>query len=372
MICAFFLFAVMWISSCGEGATLVGPPLHEPVAGQADIAIVSRGIVEALDIVPGITSSPTQAARLEVGSGRIESVYAWPGDSVVEGQLLARLDSSHLDVMIEGMEESLARSQRLHHLQTEEMSLEIRLLEFAYSDAREQAQSAQGTPLYEAAIDNATRIRQRKELVGLELNHRRRRHNIDVEDMEIALSSLRRDVGETEVRSPIDGEVVYTVFPGAWVTASDPVMYIAETEGVIVEYIGMTIFASRFRDAVKLQGIINGRVYDLEAITPSREEQVYYRSRNLELPIRFEIRSELYDAPPVGEKVFIHLYSAWAEDVLRIPSNALFRSGQDVSFVYRREGDTQELVYVATGMTTGFYIEIVEGLNEGDEIFVRP
>ncbi|MCL2377283.1 MAG: hypothetical protein FWC76_07815, partial [Defluviitaleaceae bacterium] len=356
IICILFLPAVIGLASCGQNTSAtLAPPLLAPVAAQADSALVTRGLVESVDILPGVTRSQTEAVRSETRGGHLGSIYAWPGDNVVEGQIVARLDASHIETQIENLEESMRRSRTLHRLQAEEMALQIEIMEMAY---------------YE---DPASALRERIEWLRLDLNHLQRRHNLDMAEAEDSLQGLAESLEDAEIRAAFDGEVVFVIGLGTWINANDSIMYIAQPEEVFVEYVGLTMDVPWSRRGVRVQGIIDGVItYDLELIPNTIEEQLYYSRRWLVPPIRFEILPGPYDMPPAGELVFIHFYTAWADDVLRIPSNALFSDGAGEAFVYRFEEGQQVQVYVTTGIITETYTEILNGLNEGDEVFVRP
>ena len=362
------LLLAMGLASCSRDAEVVAPPLISSVAAAPDSAFVTRGTVESFSILPGITRSPTEAVRLESGSGRIGAIYAWPGDMVVEGQLLARLDASHTEELIDNLEEAMLRMRTLHRFRSEEMALEIAILELMHSEALNALQDPPG----EQAMNEVRRLRERLAWSRLDRNHLQRRHDLDILEAEATLHSLQESLGNMEIRAVFDGEVVYTMGIGAWVNANDPVMYIARPLGVFVEHVGIPLNPVLLRSGVRVQGAIGGKVFDLELIPVTVEEQLYYNRRELAPPMRFEVLAGLHDIPPPGEEVFIHFYTVWADGVLRVPGNALFPGGQDDPFVYRFEEGRQVRVYVTVGSTTETYVEILEGLNEWDEVFVRP
>ena len=354
IICALSLLFSMALASCGQNSAIAAPPLYAPAALQPDSALVTRGTIESLVVMPGLTRLPTDAARLEYGSGRISSIYAWPGDSVVEGQLLARLDASHLESQIENMEELILRSRTFHRMQSDEMALQIEYSELAYAQYPSQS------------------LRERIEWLKLDLNHLEIRHVLDMADLESNLANLLEGLGGMEIRAPFDGDIVYTLGLGTWVNVNDPVMYIARPDGVFVEYIGVALPTVRLRHGVRTQGVINGRSFDIELMPITLEEQIHHNRLGVAPPIRFEILAEPDDLPSHGKSVFIRFYTAWVDDALRIPGNALFRNWPYDNYVYRFEDGQQVRVYVTTGVITKSYIEILEGLNEGDEVFVRP
>ncbi|MCL2408908.1 MAG: hypothetical protein FWC96_04745 [Oscillospiraceae bacterium] len=383
VIYAFLFTAVLLlISACASNPSNTAPVLLEPVAGRIDTAFVTRGVVEEVEILSGIARLPTAAAYTETGSGRIGGIYAWPGDIVYEGQVIARLDTSRIDAMIDNLERSMELSRTMHRLQAEELSVRINMLELAYSAAVADAERDVGyyeeydTEYGEAAVGIAVDtagLRGQIELLRIDLDHITRRHRLDAADSAIALAELREYLAQAEIRAPFAGEVVFTLLPGTWVNPLDPVAYISSPDGVFVEYVGMVLSPQTLQwNAERIHGTIGRRSYPLERIILSIEEQNYYRNRGLTLPIRFDIQAEPHNLPSSGETVFIRLYSIWTEDVLRIPSNALFQSGADSAFVYRIIDGRQEHVYVTIGALTDIYTEILYGLNEGDEVFVRP
>lgn len=67
----------------------------------------------------------------------------------------------------------------------------------------------------------------------------------------------------------------------------------------------------------------------------------------------------------------IVIESNYVEDALQIPANALY-SDNDGYYVYRKKDDKSERVDVKTGVKTKTAVEITEGLEEGEEIYVKP
>jgi len=355
---------VVLFASCGRDAVIV-PSLYAPVTAQADSALVTRGVVKSLEVLPGITRRMTDAVRLESGYGRIGAIYAWPGDSVVAGQAVARLDTAHLETTIENFEESISRSNTLHHLRMREMALEIEIAELSLLDAPEDMG-----------------LLNRIDWLRLDRNHLQRRHELSMTEMEATLTGLLGRLDNAEIRAPFDGEIValaylfdgmamHTLAVGTWVNTHDHIMYITRPGGVFVEYTGTEIDAAQLRTAVRVQGVINRVAYDLEPTPLTAYELLHYNQRRIDPPLRFEIINGPDDMPP-GQPVFIHPYTAFADNTLRIPGNALFFDGQNEPLVYRIEEGRQVRVDVAVGTITDVYIEILAGLDEGDEVFVRP
>jgi HlyD family secretion protein len=60
-----------------------------------------------------------------------------------------------------------------------------------------------------------------------------------------------------------------------------------------------------------------------------------------------------------------------AENVLKVPTSALFRVGNE-SAIFKIVGDTVRLQKVKVGRQNGLEAEILEGLNEGDQVVLHP
>jgi multidrug efflux pump subunit AcrA (membrane-fusion protein) len=345
----FALLTILLLTSCGGiGTSHIPPLLFESEMEEPDTVLVTRGTVENLTIEQGITRFPTVSAHLETGSGFIKTVYAMPGDIVYEGQVIARLDTPELDEMIELLEGSIANELRLHQLFLRESSALIEL------------QSTSGSNGHLA-------------LLRLERRHAIARHEIEMEVMEARLNNLLERREHAEITSPIDGEVIFTLLPGTWVNALDAVSHIALSGGLYVEYIGIPQLVWGYE---RIQGVIDGVVYDLTLSRLSRAERAAAQNLGIPMPVRFSIDTESPDLLGAGKTVFILRYISHAEDTLRLPSYAVLSPrlavwGDTISYVYRLDNGNQEIVYVTTGIVTDQYTEILHGLDEGDEIVVR-
>jgi len=341
---------ILLLAACGHGQNqpLAAPPLYAPVAAQPDSAFVTRGAIRSVVVLPGITRLPTMVVFPGSASGRIAQIHAWPGDFVEEGQLLATLDSSQLQQQISNLQNRIEHMQSSFELQSQEMSLQIQIMQNS------------GDPSLS--------------LARLDLDHLQRRHALDMTEATTMLDNLLVNLNDMEIRAATNGQIVYTELVGTWVGANDAVMYIAKDapSEVFVEYIGMSAPVIWFRRDIRMHAAIGDKTYEIELMPLSPAQQLHYASRDLDPPVRFMILADADDLPPAGLSVFIRLYNHWVDDALRIPNNALYRSWPDTNYVYRIEDGQQTRVDVTVGEITISYVEILEGLNEGDEVFVRP
>ncbi|MCL2201758.1 MAG: hypothetical protein FWB75_07310 [Oscillospiraceae bacterium] len=362
LVIAFLLLALLMIASCAQNTELEVPKLHAPITSTPDIAVATVGVIEELHILPGVTRLPTVAVRLESGQGVIGAFYAWPGDTVVPGQLVARLDSAPLEAALERLESSIDSMTASHNLQLREMTLRKQLMELNLTGLGGAGAAA---------------LRESISLLALDIDHLQRAHAFDLSQAQSEARELTEQINSAEIRSDVEGEIVYSAALGDWVNAHDPVVYVAVgtpgTDPAFVEYVGMML-NPRLMRAMRVQGLVGGELFEMEVAELEIEEHMYYTRREQPLPIRFNIISEQPQQAilPPGQAVSIRFYTAWNESALKIPSNALFEHGFGEYIVFRIQDGQQVLTYVTVGTITESYAEILEGLSEGDEIFVRP
>jgi len=365
------LLPLILLTSCATSARVTdataGPALIEPEATRIDTARVTRGPVGNVEILVGVTRYNTVAVRAEITSGRIGSIYVFPGEAVTEGQLVARLDITHIETQIERYEENLSRARQMHSFENRGLALDVEGSILAYMDALRRAAQIPD-PALAAEADRQRSNIDMAELAQAQALDRQAR---EISAINTRLRELSDELTDMEIRAHRSGVVTYLmVSPGAWVSLRDPIIYITYNDAVFVEYVGQTLTLQEARLRTRVLGNIGDDVFYLELVEPSLEEQMYYNRRNLAPPVRFEVIGNVM--PDVGANVSIYASTQWIEDTLRIPRNALNLRGPYGSYVYRIENGIPVHVVVDAGIPTDTYVAIIDGLEEGDEVVVRP
>jgi len=120
------------------------------------------------------------------------------------------------------------------------------------------------------------------------------------------------------------------------------------------------------RNTIHTTAQIGNSTFELEYLTLPFHER---NPSGIPSPVRF--RALTTDTIQAGEYVTIHFYTHRAEDVLRIPSNTIFT---DIGHVYVYRIINNEPIYTPITLYTNtqIFAAISSGLEEGDEVFVRP
>jgi len=329
---------------------------------RTDTATVTRGPVAEVTRHNGaVLTNPAfiNFGELSASFGRF---YVQLGDTVNQGQLLARLDFEHIQQRIIQQEENIAAMRRQHSLDNGIRALDLDIM--TAENNRQMQQAAENNNL--DAMAAAERGRWEIDRVRMELGFARERQALSLSHEENVLNALRQQFEHSELRAPFDGVIAFIsdLSPGKWVTPFSTIVGIVpENYCVFVEYVGGTsLFIHR---AARIQAHVDGQVYDATRIYLTREQAQQYAHP----PLRFTLDTE--DPPPVGSFVSLYIYTHWEEDTLRIPRNALHYD-PDMGFYVHRVDETQlTQVFVTVGIRTETYVAILSGLWEGDVVSVR-
>jgi len=387
------LLMVMTSCTAIPPALSEGPPLIVPVATQMDTFVVERGLVEQKYLMTGMLRIHSVPLYFDLPHALLGDIFVEPGDEVTAGQVLARINVDVLEDQIASQVETISRLRRLHNLEREQSALELDILILFYNTAMQNA----ATTLDPRYLEQAESLRESIEWETL-LGEQARLANATVlSTAERRLSELREGLAGIYITAPFDGVITNVLASeGMWVRRNQHILFIAEaSQTVFVEHTDRNTHPTprALREAAFIRAFIGNRFFDLEIMELTDEEQVFYSQRSMNavgqvvLPLRFNILVPAEELPPLGESVTIMLYTVWYEDVLRIPFTSFYMEhaydpfrliNQIVEidshwrpYVLRLEGDVLEMAPVTAHITSTF-IAILDGLEEGDVIFVRP
>lgn len=90
---------------------------------------------------------------------------------------------------------------------------------------------------------------------------------------------------------------------------------------------------------------------------------------------RVNVIADFEDSPPprLGDNYRVDMRVVlWeGDDILRVPSSALFRQGEDW-YVFLKEGSRARLRRVEIGNQSPSFAQVLDGLGEGDAVILHP
>ena len=261
-------------------------------------------------------------------SGRLTALEMEDGAVVGKGQLLARVNDAEL------------RAQ----LRQQEVQLELARKNL---DRLNQLLAVNG--VNQADIDAATS---------------------QVASFDAAVKVTQAQLDKTEIRAPFAGRLgLRLVSPGAYVTPQTLLSTLQATDRIKVDFAVPETYSRQLKKGmpVELEGL-NGATY--RAQVTAIEPQVNAATRNI------KVRAVLADNDLVPGS-FVKVRLRQSADGILVPTAAIIPDALSSKVVVVREGKGK-FINVKTGVRTPDFVEITDGLAQGDSVivtgvlFVRP
>lgn len=179
------------------------------------------------------------------------------------------------------------------------------------------------------------------------------------------LQSLLDKVGEDTIYAAFDGRVVKIYNSvGDYVREYDTIMMLVNEDVMLLR--GDKQSNASLSRAENLDVVIDGVTYDVTYIPYDEDEYLKKSMNNEPLPSWFEV--EKSDDISFGESGTVRMYKDYSVNTLVIPSSCIYTDDLGV-YVYKSENGQRLKTYVAIGIETSSFVEIVDGLDEGDEVY---
>jgi HlyD family secretion protein len=374
---------------------------------RSKVAVVTQKVARE-DLVSTVSASgeikPKKFVNIAADiSGRITDLYVKEGDTVKQGQMLARIDATRLEAGKEQSEQAVQAARA--DLTRAEADLEQARLGFERSKrmhaekliSDQQFDQADADLKMKAAAVDAQKRRIRQQEAMLASTSDDVRKTIVVAPMGGVVTSLNKEQGESVIGAQsFSPTVIMTVGD---VSAFEVEVLVDETD---IRYVTLGQTADVRVDA--LEGVkLKGEVTEIgsSAIPRGQSQATAAASSNTGNQAKdFKVTVTLKEPPPTlrsGLNATADIMTARKEKVLAIPiqavvvrevskegkvidPNALQASeGEPANAGPRAKGDEKEGVFVVSGGIVNFRpvktgivgeseIEVTEGLKEGDEI----
>jgi membrane fusion protein, macrolide-specific efflux system len=344
----------------GAGGAIAYSRSHQQ-APEGEVVSVQKGKIEVSVQEVG---SIEPFRKVEIKSrvaGQVQAVMVDVGDEVQEGALLMKLDT-----------QDAARDVKQFEARTKITESQLRLAESQLAlKKRAHANGALTELELSLAEGEADRLRAQASLEQVELQGARDR------------------LSYTQIRSPIRGIVLArNVQPGEMVTpgvasvaTGNPLLVVAQIEKLLVRTELNQIDVARIKPQDKVEiGVdalpgkkFEGSIYRIAAMAQKSERR---KDSNLQIfPVDVVVdRSQASaDLLRAGMMADINIGLDAKQGVLVVPLEALVREGGKTK-LWRVKGPEKqdELVEVTVGLQNDRQAEVTSGVNEGENIRIRP
>lgn len=350
---------------------------HFFVSPDGDAYLTAK--VARADLVRSVMTTGTLQAQQQVDvgaqvSGQVKLLRVQLGERVQKGQLLAEIDPV--------LPENALRSAKanLESLEAQRRAVAASLTQADLAYRRQQTMIAHdATSRQDLEAANAQLLALRANLASFDAQISQARTQVD---------TAEANVEYTKITAPMDGEVVGIVTKqGQTVVASQQapvILKLANLDTMTVEAeiseadvirirSGQTVYFTILGDTAK-------RHYSkLRAVEPSPQEFQTSKGSKATTSSGPVFYNALFDVPNpdhslrIGMTAQVTVVLRQAKNALSIPLTALGKrnaEGRNPVRVLRQSGDI-ETVTIGVGVTDRVNVEVLDGLEEGDEVIIE-
>ncbi len=293
-------------------------------------------------------------------NGTVDTIHFKLGDSVEKGDLLAELDHESIDSQILSLENNIASKKEAVEKENSNYNIQIENLKLRKSKIL-SGEISSSNPAGEAAVIDCdiaiykARIAQNSDNLAVNL--------IDLEER---LASLKESLLEYFIYAPMSGEVVFIN------TSSKP----AKGETIIAvadhntKYLQTNVSAENYiYNAYDVYALHNGNRYDIMHVPTiydtTCENLVSASGKFANFIVNGDMNEFNY-----GDYVLICIDTTYVENALSVPNTALF-GDESSTYVYLvSEGGVRTRRDIITSITDSINTVVIDGLKEGDIIYV--
>lgn len=335
------------------------PPLVEPPQIRFNLHTVARGDIVHQVIGAGIFV-PVREYTLSFlnNAGRLEEVHVLPGAEVIEGQVLAELESEQLEFDLSQMEINLKQEllrldiMQLDHNRMDENRRQLRILNETYPSETNKS----------ALADSNHQIARFE--IELQI------HKLNIERLETNIERATTRLNAAMLKSPINGLITSSnrLVIGDWINAYQNVFTVSDPEVLFLRYSPavLTGFEVGMKVLVEIEGLeYTGTI----VMTPDSESLINAENPTFEGSIIIEVESLPQEVRP-GDDASIRVIFQERRNVITIPRSALRTMGARNYVIVRRDEVNRE-VDIELGIQTPTLVEVIDGLEPGEEIVLR-
>lgn len=292
------------------------------------------------------------------------------GDTVKEGDILATPALESIEKEIENTEEQIESLTNNYNYRKASLENSIEIAELELEYIYEQLESMQYmTPEYTKACIEAGNYDQQRLKLELQLKQLTETYELELPYYQKRLQELRSDSEGNVIRAPFDGTIVALAGAeyGDGITLDRYYVAVADTS---VKYARTASISTNTLN--RLQEVnfwIDGKEYETVSVPMDYDYYLETKNSNETAYSEFEILDST-DEISYGDYGKIKLVSAEKKDVLMLPETAL-RLSNGSYFVYMDVDGQYSRVLVKIGAKDGINVEILEGLEEGDVVYVQ-
>jgi HlyD family secretion protein len=357
-----------------------------PEATPSDIAVVTRGDIVKTVLVDGNLEMPHKTGLAFGATGTVTEVLVDEGDSVVEGQILARLDARSLEFSVEIAQAQYETTQinlmkTIYPHYTKIWGTDMPGVWLALDEAQDNLQQAQEL-LNEGKVDeayvtlgliqgNIDKAEEKSQSRSLSLPWSVKLLELQVDIARANLDAAKLNLERAVIVAPFDGVVAdITITEGkdiSTATFATPAISLVDTGEIELrgsfDEIDIAMVQPGQEANILLDALpdeeVKGEVAFISLVGTTQAGVVFYDTTiTLENPVE-----ELRDGMTATAEVIIER----RDNVLFIPNRAIRGTWENPTVVVLVDEQVEERE-ITLGLTDGINTEVLSGLEEGEKV----
>jgi HlyD family secretion protein len=388
---AFIVIGVIIAIAVG-GYLLLMPREKTYTLKEWDASSVKRGDLPKIIQASGTVAVPEQIHILSPQEGYAAELLVETGEEVQENQLLAVIDVpdledelSDLELGLEDNRKLLAKTRAQNEITNARKRREIIRLEADLADeitSKEQIEklveiNASRKSELDDQEDKIEELRETIEEAEYQLDEEARLNGLELEILELKVRQLETDIRrleqqieEANIKSPMAGEVLALDeslgVPGSLIGKNRELFTIAKTETAIVELEVDEEYAGLLTKDDRVTLDISGTSLTGSIITIGRVAQT--SSDGLGATVEVKVKPERVSSAVIpGATAVGKLEVGVLKDILMLQRGPYLSTGSQ-RYLYVIDGDSARKTAVSFGESEGDFIEVLNGVHEGDEV----
>ena len=377
-----FTFVMTSCSLLPKEDQVMAPPIKKPDKVTYNTVAVKKGTIEKqIRCFAHFISTEQENVFFRRG-GYLKKTYVKIGDVVKKGDILAELDTDDLDSQIRDQKLALDRAEvslkqvrfdgqvelKLAGLRVQSLKQEYqRLLSAGDSVSRKELEDI-SKQLDEATIQLTKVQGSYGSADGKNPGYSLVQAQLNVEDARNKLNELIKTKEDNKVLASISGKVIYIdeVEEGEYVNPYKTLVRVADPTKMQLEYSEDRV--SEFGLGMKVKVGVNNKDYDGEVVmTPA--DMPKNASDNLKASIRVAV-NKLPPEVKIGDSAVLTLTQEKQDNTIVLPKNVVKNFGSRWIVHVLKDGVRTERD-VELGIQTNSEVEVVKGLQEGEQVIVN-
>lgn len=365
-----FLLSAVALGGCGQQAaqgTII--ELKESALNQPQKIEVVRGDMCIATYCDAYVGPRVEQLSFE-DDGVFGEFHVQLGDVVKEGDILATPATDSIEDAVERLEEEIASYIRTYNYRKASMENSLAIIQVQLDKTYAEIETYEYlSPEFTAACGKAGNYDEQRKKLELQIKQLTETYNLELPYKQKTLEKLRSQCEGNTIVAPFDGTVIALAEVERGNNISKDLYYVALADTSVSYARCENVSNTTLGRLKEVLFWMDGKEYEVTSIPMDYDYYMETRNNNEVAYSEFEITNPGEEIA-MGDYGKIKLVSEYKKDVLILPETALKISGGNY-YVYKDVDGQYQQVPVKVGVKDGINVEILEGLEEGDVVYVQ-